>query len=41
MEDQGEKDKKKSKDQEFIVETPILIEEKINNSDNVVQYEGG
>ena len=31
MEEQGEK--KKSKDQEFIVETPIVIEEKINNSD--------
>ena len=41
MEDQGEKDKKKSKDQEFIVETPILIEEKINNSDKVVKYERG
>ena len=39
MEDQGEKDKKKSKDQEFIVETPILIEEMINNYDKVVKYE--
>ena len=39
MEDQNEKDKKKSKDQEFIVETPIVIEEKINNSDKIVKYE--
>jgi polo-like kinase 1 len=34
-------DKKKSKDQEFIVETPIVIEEKINNSDKIVKYERG
>ena len=39
MEEQGEK--KKSKDQEFIVETPIVIEEKINNSDKIVKYERG
>ena len=41
MEDQNEKDKKKTKDQEFIVETPIVIEEKINNSDKIVKYERG
>jgi polo-like kinase 1 len=39
MEDQ--KKEKKTKEQEFIVETPIEIEEKINGSDKVIKYERG
>ena len=34
-------DKIKSKEQEFIVETPIVIEQKINNTDKVFKYERG
>ena len=38
-EKEGEKDKeKKNKEQEFIVETPLEIEEHIINGDKVIKY---
>ena len=41
-EKEGEKDKeKKNKEQEFIVETPLEIEEHIINGDKVIKYERG
>ena len=44
MEEQGEKGEKKevkNKEQEFIVETPLEIEEKMLGSDKIVKYERG
>ena len=41
MEDDNNKKEKKTKEQEFIVETPIEIEERINGSDKIIKYERG
>ena len=38
MEDDNNKKEKKTKEQEFIVETPIEIEERINGSDKIIKY---
>ena len=40
MEEENKKEKK-TKEQEFIVETPIEIEERINGSDKIIKYERG
>ena len=40
MEEDNKKEKK-TKEQEFIVETPIEIEERINGSDKIIKYERG
>ena len=40
MEEQNAKIKQSSKDQDFIVETPVVVEEKIGN-DKIIKYERG